>query len=370
MSKRTSREPSNRLWAAWLTLLMLVACTSVACGEGSEASQNSAAGIQNTSSASAGSAAPASVDPPAVGAMLDPGQPAEVERTEPDLAPGSTPPDGEGGNQPAGAARAAGMAGAADAEGPGGTEGTEGTEGAEGAAGTDGPTGADGAAGTNDPADPPADASGEMAEAPTEDAPMPPMDLGVGDGSDVVTIGDSWMDYALSGGGIEGGLRRAGKSYRNYSRSGTRFLNGVIPRQYDRAKASDPNILTVIMTGGGNDILQGAYSCDTAEACERYVNDLSVGLGELWTRMSNDGVRDVIYIGYSRDAGRPPAEGAAPTMRPVIEICEKGPIRCHRLATTDLVMGDLADGIHPARAANDRIAAAVLEMMEREGMRR
>jgi hypothetical protein len=33
-------------------------------------------------------------------------------------------------------------------------------------------------------------------------------------------------------------------------------------------------------------------------------------------------------------------------------------------------MGSLLDGIHPTRAANDRIAAAVVELMETEGIRR
>jgi hypothetical protein len=45
-------------------------------------------------------------------------------------------------------------------------------------------------------------------------------------------------------------------------------------------------------------------------------------------------------------------------------------IGCHSLATTDLVMGQLVDGIHPSGAAHDRIAAALLDMMEMGGMRR
>src|SRR4051794_12397694 len=80
-------------------------------------------------------------------------------------------------------------------------------------------------------------------------------DLGKGDGTDVVTIGDSWMSIITNGGGIEGGLDRAGTSYRHYSVAGTLLLNGQIPGQYDQAKAINPKILTVIMTGGGNDIM-------------------------------------------------------------------------------------------------------------------
>ena len=212
--------------------------------------------------------------------------------------------------------------------------------------------------------------------APSEDGDpeMPPEmreDLGEGDGSDVITIGDSWMDYALSGGGIEGALSRAGKDYRNYGLSATQFLNGQIPRQYDTAKGRDANIATVIMTGGGNDVLLGGYSCDTEEQCDRYIMDLVAGLDELWTEMSNDGVTDVIYIRYAAGAGDVPEDTGEPQdPPPVPSICLAGPIRCHSLNTDDLVDGDLVDGIHPSRGANDRIAAAVIELMEEQGMRR
>ena len=164
------------------------------------------------------------------------------------------------------------------------------------------------------------------------DLPATPMDYGEGDGSDVVTIGDSWMDYALSGGGIEGALRRAGKQYRNYSRSGTQFLNGVIPGQYARAKRANADIKTVVMTGGGNDILLGGYSCDTREQCQRYVEALVEGLNELWTEMSNDGVQNVLYINYSRDAGE----------------------HARRCAAGDETRrGDLRVGTHPMPPARD-----------------
>ena len=101
-------------------------------------------------------------------------------------------------------------------------------------------------------------------------------DLGKGTGSDVVTIGDSWMDYLLGGGGIEGGLDRAGTNYRHYALSGTQLLDGVIPRQYDRAKAANPDIKTVIMTGGGNDIMFSG-ACSTSEGCAAKIKEIGDG---------------------------------------------------------------------------------------------
>ena len=91
--------------------------------------------------------------------------------------------------------------------------------------------------------------AGAAAEAPTR------MDLGKGDGTDVVTIGDSYMQ--LGNEGIEPSLDKAAENkFRHYARMGTQLTNGQIPMQYDRAKMENAKISTVLMTGGGNDFLQ------------------------------------------------------------------------------------------------------------------
>lgn len=197
---------------------------------------------------------------------------------------------------------------------------------------------------------------------------MPPkeaVDLGAGDGSDVVTIGDSWMSFFANRGGIEGALRRAGKNYRNYGVAAT-TLAGSIPGQFTRAKRNNPEISTVIMTGGGNDILFTG-GCNTAAQCGEAVVTLVENLNELWTQMADDGVQNIVYIQYASDAGSRARPDEPP---PVAEICLSGRVRCHSLATTELVDGALIDGIHPSSAANERIAAAVLELMEARGIRR
>jgi hypothetical protein len=193
-------------------------------------------------------------------------------------------------------------------------------------------------------------------------------DLGEGDGSDVVTIGDSWMDYVGGGGGIQAGLDRAGKNYRHYGLSATTLTSGQIPGQYTRAKGVNPDIKTVIMTGGGNDVMFTG-GCNTAELCEMSVARIQEALNVLWTEMADDGVKDVIYIAYSADAGTAPTDTRPKEVKPV-PICLTGRILCHNLQTTDLVMGQLVDGIHPTRGANDRIAAAVIELMNKAKMRR
>jgi hypothetical protein len=266
---------------------------------------------------------------------------------------------GVGGVGGAGAGGTAGGAGAAGTMNVGGQGGTAGTD----AAGTGGTAGTMVAGGEG--------GGGGMEMLPDPDAGMMPPereDLGMGDGQDVVTIGDSWMSYFLNSGGIEGALDRAGTDYRHYGVAGT-TLGSSIPPQWDSAKRAGADIKTVIMTGGGNDIMFGG-GCATKESCEMAVQMIADMLDELWTQMSNDGVLDVVYIQYSKNAGSTPAENR-PATSPTPSICITGPLRCHTVPTTDLVAaGDTVDGIHPTRAANDRIAAAVLELMETQGIRR
>jgi lysophospholipase L1-like esterase len=203
---------------------------------------------------------------------------------------------------------------------------------------------------------------------------MEPMreDLGEGDGKDVITIGDSWM--LLSTTGIQQSLVKvSGQPYRTYGVGGTRLLNGQIPGQYDSAKSADPDIKTVIMTGGGNDILQTGLSNDCAsggDMCRQQLVTIAEALSDLWAQMGADGVQDVVHILYSSDAG----SGVADSIKNAGELerrCAEAPLHCHLLATDDLVMGDLrSDGIHPTDVAYDRIATGVYELMKKEGMRR
>jgi len=277
------------------------------------------------------------------------------------------PPGGAGGvagMQPS-TGGASGVGGVAGTEIPaGGAGGSAGdvstTGGVGGVAGSAVPAGAGGEAGMEM-------AAGAGGEAGMDMPPPDHEDLGKGDGKDVVTIGDSWMSYFLNGGGIEGALDRAGTDYRHYAVAGTTLATSI-PPQWDQAKAGGA-VKTVIMTGGGNDIMFSG-GCDTKEACAMNVQRIADMLDELWTKMSDDGVLDVVYIQYSKNAGTAPSENR-PAVAPTPGICIRGPLRCHSMSTTELVAAtDTVDGIHPTSAAADRIATAVVELMETEGIRR
>ena len=216
-----------------------------------------------------------------------------------------------------------------------------------------------------------AGAGGETAAAAGSSgaASMPMMDEGKGDGSDVITIGDSWMNIFKNGGGIEGGLDRLGTKYRHYAVAGTTLINGDIPAQYNRAKAANPKIKTIIMTGGGNDVMF-SNGCATKEACTMFAQRIADALDELWTKAAADGVTGTVYINYSRNAGTAP-EDTRPDMQPIPKICLSGKLKCLSVDTTDIIARtDLLDGIHPNQAGCDRIAKRVAETMEKGGVRR
>jgi len=286
----------------------------------------------------------------------------------------------------AGIGAVAGTAGFAGSAGSGGM--TAATSGAGGAAGLDAAPAGTGVSGSGGMAGmaPPAGTGGAAGDAmPVPDAgmampdamvdePPPREDLGEGDGSDVITIGDSWMSLGATG--IQQSLvRLSGQRYRTYGRGGTRLLNEVIPNQYDSAKSADPDIKTVVMTGGGNDIIQVPGLRDDCAAggmqCAMVLGMILDRLTALWEEMAADGVQDVIYVQYSNPEGNnvdfalPSGDGVGPRCEDVPE-----PLRCHRLETLDIVMGDIPDGIHPSGAAYDRIGQAVHDLMVDRGMRR
>jgi hypothetical protein len=208
------------------------------------------------------------------------------------------------------------------------------------------------------------------------DAMWPPRaDLGKGDGTDVINIGDSWMLLSVTG--IELSLVRLSmQPYREYAVPGTELLNGQIPSQYTQAKAANANIKTVVMTGGGNDVILTGMSADCAAGgatCQMTLTKIGAALATLWKQMSADGVMDVIHIEYAAVAGQGLKDPAA-NERALQLICNAVPLpmHCHLLNTdayvakTDL----MADGIHPSGAACDRIAMAVMNLMVAGGMRR
>lgn len=205
-------------------------------------------------------------------------------------------------------------------------------------------------------------------------AEEPHADLGVGNGKDVACIGDSWMSMIGNGDGIQGGLRRARKNYQQYGVLGTQLLNGQIPGQFDRAMRAAVKPQTIIMTGGGNDVLLTGASLTCLNKSCAQLKRIVEGLKKLWGRMATAGVKDVVYIGYAEGAGSTPAEVTNSAKNGVGEACDAMTgIRCHWIDSTPIIGGSRGlgiDGIHPTQPSNDKLAKAILDLMEKEGIRR
>jgi hypothetical protein len=195
-------------------------------------------------------------------------------------------------------------------------------------------------------------------------------DLGMGDGSDVVTVGDSWMSYAVNGGGIETGLLAAsGQPYRTYGLAGTMLLDEVIPNQYETAKRQNPDIKTVVMTGGGNDLLlTGMTAGGCGEGCKSTIDKVTDRLVKMWEEMAADGVQDVIYIEYSRGGSNAPGVNYANEVIP--PKCAAAPVRCHFIDSDLFINMVLLDGVHPTADGCQKLGKAAFDLMVEKGMRR
>ena len=218
---------------------------------------------------------------------------------------------------------------------------------------------------------------------PTDTTPLPDReDLGEGTGQDVITIGDSYMNF-LFGQGTEFSLEAiSGRDYRNYAVPGTLMLNGQIPGQWDIAVAANADIKTVVMTGGGNDVIQVPSvlsACQTFDdACKAEIDTISAAVEELMTKMADAGVEDIIYLGYYYPTLWDLSATTDYSRTETAKTClsdGSGPagVRCHHidpieLESTPIPLG--IDGIHPTKAGYDRLAELVWARMQAEGVRR
>jgi len=199
--------------------------------------------------------------------------------------------------------------------------------------------------------------------------------------SQVVWIGDSYPASGTPPGGIQryteqaavaAGALAAGSTYRKYYAGGTQMANGQIPGQYTTAKQADPNINTVIMTGGGNDILIGNPSClsnppPANQSCVDTVAKATAAAEALFTQMQADGVKNVIYYFYPRTALAMSGANVDYAFPVVKAGCDKykGPLNCYFVDTRPPFEGQnwFSDGIHPTDPGQQAIAVLVWNTM-------
>jgi len=134
----------------------------------------------------------------------------------------------------------------------------------------------------------------------------------VADRNDVATFGDSIFDL---NGVIQTELEaKAGQTFRDYTTSGAMLSGGSlapsVEEQVASANAANPDITTVVMDGGGNDILIPAmlfdpnrcktrwYRPNLSSKCKALIEDIYVTSVNLMNQMDADGVENIVYLGY------------------------------------------------------------------------
>lgn len=255
--------------------LLLWGCAGADEGGGPEGySGTGGAGVSGAMSLAAGGAGPLG----AGGAVQQGGGPP--------LGAGGQAPVGAGGMLPnnGGAASSSGGVGAGGAA-PGSGGAAPGAGGTAGAGGVGGESGT-GGAGADD---------------------RPPC---MTNPSQVISMGDSYMNWGTHT--FPSDLNAvAGVTFRpTYAVGGTSMGSGgigLIPPQFDVAVGQDPDIIAVVLDGGGNDLLipaLGRPDCknladaDTNPGCQQIVTDGITASTALMTKMADAGVHDVIYFFY------------------------------------------------------------------------
>ncbi len=194
------------------------------------------------------------------------------------------------------------------------------------------------------------------------------------DRNEIITVGDSIFDLS---GKIQQFLEeRAGQTFRDYTLSGAELSGGFVARsvtqQYQDARQDDPNIETIVMDGGGNDILIPAlvfdpYGCRThwwrwniSSACRNLINDVYVDLVDLLNTMAADDVQHVIYLGYYYPKGLQANLARAVDYGDarLADACRNTWVNCTfvdprpHISRSDIII----DGIHPATSGSRKLA--------------
>jgi hypothetical protein len=208
------------------------------------------------------------------------------------------------------------------------------------------------------------------------------------DNNQVITLGDSIFDLSDE---LQGNLEAyAGQTFRKYTLSGAQLYNsgiGVEPvvEQYAQAKLDDSDIRTIVMDGGGNDILIPAiiqfdpFNCKTqwyqfgklSAKCRHFIDDLYVEGVDLLNDMDDDGVENIIYLGYyyTKNALLP-----LKSLKQAVDYgdnvlanaCANSTVNCTFVDPRAVInKRDIVfDGIHPASSGSKKLADLIWPHLE------
>jgi lysophospholipase L1-like esterase len=221
----------------------------------------------------------------------------------------------------------------------------------------------------------------------------------------VVMIGDSYLDPSFSNAALDifadaqmSGALPANTTYRHYYQGGASMSSGAlqfnIPYQYESEALLDPTVSnpssidTIIMDGGGNDVLINDRSCLTQAppantGCVNTIQGVVSRATSLMQEMGRNGVKNVVYFFYPHLD--PAGGGLLPTPAPGVndtldyayplaqQLCAAAPQggpRCFFIDLRPAFEGHIADYInpndhvHPTPAGAKVIADLVWQTME------
>jgi len=199
------------------------------------------------------------------------------------------------------------------------------------------------------------------------------------DNNQVITLGDSI--YALSGELQDNLEEEAGMTFRRYTRSGSSVSSGAaiaepVVDQYARARNDDPDIRTVVMNGGGNDILIPAIALDPhrcktrwyqfgrlSSKCKALIDDIYVEVVDMLNEMAADGVDNVVYLGYYYTKNglfrlanmKEAVDYGTPRLG---EACANSVANCVYVDPRSTIVNSdiIFDGIHPNSGGSEKLA--------------
>jgi len=212
----------------------------------------------------------------------------------------------------------------------------------------------------------------------------------------VMIIGDSYINWPTHTFPTDLQAASAQRGWRLEALGGASMNSGGIalqvPDQFELAYAFDPDVHTVVMDGGGNDVLIPDPLIDTfsecknsrnsanLRQCQRIVESSLSRASKLFERMASVGVRDVVYFYYPHVpngtllGGANPnviADYALPKWRDLCNTTEQrtgGKLRCHFVDMVPVFEGHsnwfFPFDIHPNSQGSRAMAKAVWDKMK------
>ncbi|MDB4986349.1 MAG: hypothetical protein JWN04_1527 [Myxococcaceae bacterium] len=214
--------------------------------------------------------------------------------------------------------------------------------------------------------------------------------------SEVMIVGDSYINWPTHTLPAELDKASGQTGWRMNAIGGASMATGgiatLVPQQFEGSYALDMDVHTVVMDGGGNDVLladatldpagdcKGSTMSPTMPNCQKIVQTATDALGKLFVRMAGVGIRDVTYFYYPHVPEGTLLGGAHPNVindysRPKFkDVCDKaavatsGKLRCHFVDMVPVFQGHddwfFPGDIHPTSAASPAMAAAIWKVMK------